>query len=255
VKFTPDGGDIRLSARLLSEEAGVCEIEFSVEDTGVGMTEEQQSRLFQAFEQADSNVSRQYGGTGLGLSISKNIVEMMGGRIWVTSEPGKGSNFTFTICAKTADAAKTTDAAGAALSSGKTGPGNIDHIFAGKHILLAEDIEINREIVIAYLDTTGVVITEAENGRIAVELFEKDPDAYDLILMDVQMPVLDGYAATREIRALAPAVPKAATVPIVAMTANVFQEDIDQALASGMNAHIGKPLDFDQVMNVLGQYL
>ncbi|MDR0875305.1 MAG: response regulator [Clostridiales Family XIII bacterium] len=247
VKFTPDEGNILLSARLLSKTDGVCEIEFAVSDSGVGMTEEQQARLFQAFEQADSNVSRQYGGTGLGLAISKNIVEMMDGRIWVTSEPGKGSTFTFTVSAQIADTS------GLAVSSETITPESVDNIFAGKRILLAEDMEINREIVSAYLEVTGVAITEAENGRIAVDLFEKDPAAFDLILMDVQMPILDGYAATQEIRALN--IPKAAAIPIVAMTANVFQEDIDQALASGMNAHIGKPLDFDQVMGILGKYL
>ncbi|MDR2163976.1 MAG: response regulator [Clostridiales Family XIII bacterium] len=252
VKFTPEGGDIRLESRLLHTEADTAEIEISVSDSGIGISEEQQGRLFRAFTQADSSISRKFGGTGLGLTISKRIVEMMGGDISVESRVGEGSKFTFTFKAQiAADEDVGADTGKAPEDVAADTP--YEGAFRGKRILLAEDVDVNREIVIALLEPTGAEITEAENGRLAVDMFKAEQDSFDLILMDVQMPELDGYGATAEIRALG--TDKAVSVPIIAMTANVFREDIDRCLEIGMNDHIGKPFNFDQVMDMLRKYL
>jgi signal transduction histidine kinase/DNA-binding NarL/FixJ family response regulator len=400
VKFTPRDGAIRLTVRLIAADNDEVELEFSVRDTGIGISEEQKPRLFQAFSQADSSISRKFGGTGLGLVISKRIVEMMNrssregspaptdGGFRVESEPGKGSNFIFTIRAKiakdfpsagfapplrreglrllTIDADKillgdiadfvsrlglvcvsaenetaALEIIGAAAERGaapfdvcfigtspdalalageikkissetkviflvsETGwaeieeqakaagitaflpkpsfPLDISQVlnacfdneqqkekkppagnptenpagnpaatgeFKGKRLLLAEDVEINREIVTALLEPTGIEIVEAENGRVAADLFKARPRSFDVIFMDVQMPELDGYAATREIRAIESEL-RSKEVPIIAMTANVFREDIEKCLAAGMSGHIGKPISFYQVLELL----
>ncbi len=378
VKFTPEGGIIALAARVIERQGDDCLVRVSVSDTGIGISEEQQQRLFRSFEQADGGISRKFGGTGLGLAISKKIVEMMGGRIWVESEPGKGSTFLFEvrmrICASAGHAALSPDVdwqslrvlavdhepealesfvnmmgalglscdaangGGSALAMVQKGGCPYDIIFTarelpemdglalarrvkahcdktlvvlmgsalewdriepearavgvdrfvakplfssqlvdcvnaclgkeqaqaapaqaappdyrGKTLLLAEDVEINREIVLALLEDTGVAIDSAENGTQAVRMFEKNPGAYDLIFMDIHMPEMDGLTATRLIRALE--VPCAKTVPIVAMTANVFREDIEKCLEAGMNGHIGKPIDRDDLMQAMKAYL
>jgi signal transduction histidine kinase/CheY-like chemotaxis protein len=379
VKFTPEAGSIYLDSSFLGEENGLCTLQIEVRDTGIGITNDQKERLFKSFEQADSNTSRRFGGTGLGLAISKNIVELMGGRIWVESEFGRGSSFIFTIKMKRGEGKKRalprginwknvrvlavdddtavteyfTDIAGRfgfvcdtadggekalALIAGK-GPYDIYFIdlrmpgmdgitltkrikdnsvspanpvvimissleltaiedtakaagvdkflpkplfpstiadlisecmglddqlsekkaitqitkFPGRRIILAEDIEINREIVLALLEPTELVIDCAENGLEAVTKFAEAPDSYDVIFMDIQMPEMDGYEATRKIRAMD--LPKAKSIPIIAMTANVFKEDVEKCLASGMNEHVGKPLDFEEVIEKLKKYL
>jgi signal transduction histidine kinase len=244
-KFTPSGGVITLAAALVSEDAEGCTVRLSVSDTGIGINPEQQARLFQSFQQADAGTTRLYGGTGLGLAISKNIVEMMGGRMELVSEPGKGSTFAFTFRA----------------GRGKSGifdaPGNADAvkdgIYEGRRILLAEDMDINREIIIAILEPTRAIVDCAENGARAVAMFEEARGEYDLILMDIQMPITDGYEATRAIRA--PGIDTAGTVPIIAMTANVFKEDVDRCIESGMNGHIGKPIDYNSIVGKLWEWL
>jgi len=381
IKFTPEEGNIVLTANLVSEDNGVCTVQISVTDTGIGITPEQQAKLFQSFEQAESSTTRKYGGTGLGLAISKNIVEMMGGKIGIQSELGKGSTFAFTFQAKrgvggrtgllsddvnlsnirilavdddpevlaySRDIAHSFGVSCDTASSGeealalvdKNGPyhiyfvdwqmpgmdgirlsrelkarmtaesnsvvimisaaewspiaeeakkagvdkflskplfpsaiaeiiseclgidkkqaekakaASIANIFSDRHILLAEDVEINREIVLALLEPTQLSIDCAENGAEAVRMFTESPDKYDMIFMDVQMPEMDGYEATRRIRELD--VPKARTIPIVAMTANVFREDIERCLEAGMNSHVGKPLDFNEILEKLNEYL
>ncbi|MDR2159512.1 MAG: response regulator [Treponema sp.] len=378
VKFTPEQGSVRLDTELENEEAGVCTIRMSVADSGIGITREQQSRLFSSFEQADSSTSRKFGGTGLGLAISKRIVGMMDGDIWVSSEPGKGSTFTFRVklgrgegtgesllapgvgwrnlrvlavddaadireyfseiakgmgfFLETApdgeaalgliekngvydiyfvdwkmpgmdgielsrrikekggasvvimiSAAQWTaieeEAKAAGVDKFLSKPlfpsaiadcvirclgqdkltaeagGNRERTdnFAGKRMLLAEDVEINREIVISLLEPASLAVDCAENGAQALQVFTDNPEKYDLIFMDVQMPEMDGYEATRRIRASG--APNAKTIPIIAMTANVFREDIEKCLAAGMNAHIGKPLDLDEVLTILRTYL
>jgi len=260
VKFTPENGAISLDARLAGEENGFCTLQISVSDTGIGINTEQQKKLFRSFEQAESSTTRKYGGTGLGLAICKSIVEMMGGIIWVESEPEKGSTFTFTIQAAhgTELINKQQDA-----EEEKAQAPEIEGIFAGRHILLAEDVEINREIVQALLEPTQLEIDCAENGAEAVRKFTEAPLKYDMIFMDIQMPEMDGYEATRRIRAVEAQKSNAGNnnmefpkgVPIVAMTANVFREDIERCLDAGMNSHIGKPVNFDEVIGKLNSYL
>ena len=381
VKFTPEEGSIKLKTYFLGEEDGMCTIKVAVSDTGIGISKEQQEKLFQSFQQAESSISRKFGGTGLGLAISKSIVEMMGGEIWVESELGSGATFVFTVQLKRSDASEESiankvtdwehirilavdddkyiledfkgivkrfgaycdiaesgeealklidenddynlffidwkmpgmdgtvlaekvkaklpsdtnsvvimisavDSSSIADEAKKAGvhkllqkplfPSTISDIvseffnvedefkkddlpiysrsqFKGFRILMAEDVEINREIVISMLEGTKLDIDSAENGVVAVEMFEKAPDKYDMIFMDMQMPEMDGLTATEKIRALN--IDKAKTIPIIAMTANVFREDVEKCLEAGMNGHLGKPLDFDEVIEVLERYL
>ena len=378
VKFTPEGGGIQLNAYLVEMAENICTIKVEVIDTGIGISEEQQKRLFSSFVQAENSTTRKFGGTGLGLAISKHIVEIMGGEIWLKSELGKGSTFSFTIQAErvvettngqqqigltwgnmrvlvvddaldtreyfadimqrfgsSCDVAASGEEAcalikrngpynlyfidwrmdemngvelaqriraldsdqtlivmssvsewdeiqGAAKSLGITkflpkplfpsniadcineclgsgsmvGSGNelnYKGLFKGYRILLAEDVEVNREIVVTLLEPTELTVDTAENGVAAVELFSKNPDAYDMIFMDVQMPEMDGYEATRKIRNLD--CQWAKEIPIVAMTANVFREDIEKCLACGMNDHLGKPLNYEKMMSILCGHL
>jgi signal transduction histidine kinase/CheY-like chemotaxis protein len=250
VKFTPEGGSVRLDAKLLKDDNDICRILVKVSDTGIGISKEQQSRLFTSFQQAESSTSRKFGGTGLGLAISKRIVELMDGKIWVESELDKGSSFIFTFCARHGVNDGQTPL-GDSEQHGETSPESDD--FGAYRILLAEDVEINREIVLALLEPTGMDVDCAENGAMALSLFEASPDSYDMIFMDVQMPEMDGYEATRRIRALGTA--KAKSIPIIAMTANVFREDVEKCLEAGMNDHLGKPIDFDEVLGKLRSYL
>jgi len=250
-KFTPENGQIFLRIERITEEeqqdakGRIC-LRFMVEDTGIGIGPEQQKKLFNAFEQGDSSVSRRYGGTGLGLVISKRIVEMMGGRIWVESEKDQGARFIFTIRTCIGTATKEAEE--------KMVPKDAIPVdYSSKRILLAEDAPLNREIVIELLSNTGLAIAVAENGRIACEMFAAAPETYDMIFMDIQMPEMNGYEAVRRIRAMD--IPWAAEIPIVAMTANVFREDIEHCYAAGMNDHIGKPLAEDDLLDKLKKYL
>jgi len=243
VKFTPEGGSISVDVQLLDKVFDICSIKFSVIDSGIGISKEQQAKLFTSFQQAENSISRKYGGTGLGLAISRNIVEMMGGKIWIESELGEGTTFAFTIQIRQStlkQAEKTTDE-------------EIIDRFDGHCILLVEDIEINREIIITLLAPTLLTVECAENGKEALDMFEAAPEKYELIFMDMQMPEMDGLEATRRIRALD--VPYAKTVPIIALTANAFREDVIKCLDAGMNGHLGKPLEFDAVLSKLRSYL
>jgi CheY-like chemotaxis protein len=212
---------------------------------------EQQSRLFTAFEQADGSISRKFGGTGLGLSISRSIAEKMGGRIWVESEPDRGSVFSFEVPLVQAPDHHSIvfDIDKATVPDDKE---NEVTDFSDLRILLAEDIDINRDIFIALLEDTKIKIDTVENGIDAVQRFKKNPGLYDLIIMDVQMPEMDGYQATREIRAMD--LPEAKTIPIIAMTANAFKEDVERCLESGMNDHLPKPIDEKLVIEKIKQY-
>lgn len=244
-KFTPDDGVIALTVNKLDELEGVCTLQVVVEDNGIGVLPEQQSRIFTVFEQADGGVTRNYGGTGLGLPISKRLIELMGGKIWVESEAERGSKFIFTIKAKK-DETRPEDEGQADM------PPAAD-AFQGRTFLVAEDVDINREIIAAILEDTGVALAFAENGTEAVALYRDRPDLYSLILMDINMPEMDGYEATRHIRALGSA--KAKRVPIIAMTANVYKEDVERCLAAGMNDHVGKPIDLDDLLGKLNKCL
>ncbi|MCL2497753.1 MAG: response regulator, partial [Symbiobacteriaceae bacterium] len=377
IKFTPNGGAISLSANLVSTSDDTSVVSIAVTDNGIGISPEQQERLFRSFVQAEASTTRKYGGTGLGLAISKSIIELMGGSIAVESQLGVGSTFTVTVPLRhgvtrevdypqqiewgsirvlTVDddssvleyIQEVLRRAGAVCDVARSGeealelverkgeyqfyfldwqmpgidgislarmlktrrsyttnvvimissndwtiiepeakaagvdsflskplfPSDIVDIITetigvvrndnptvattelslvGKRILLAEDVELNREIVIALLEATGVEIVCAENGEEALRLYAADPDYFDLILMDLQMPEMDGYEATRRIRCLEN--PLALKVPIIALTANVFREDVEKCLEAGMNGHLGKPLDFGVVLATLQEYL
>jgi lactose/cellobiose-specific phosphotransferase system IIC component len=272
VKFTPENGSIDLNARMINEEDLVCTVQVEVIDSGIGIDKEQLPRLFTSFEQADSGTSRRFGGTGLGLAISKNIIEMMGGKIRVDSELGKGSVFAFTFRAKrvpeSQHAGASEDRPEAKDMSAESPPSRdethrkANGSLKNHRILLVEDIEINREIMIALLEPASLQTDCAGNGAEALRIFTESPGAYDLIFMDVQMPEMDGYEATRRIRAWEkehqaehPNGPYPNGIPIIAMTANVFREDVEKCLEAGMNGHVGKPLDFDEVLRTLRQYL
>lgn len=385
VKFTPEKGAITLAVNLADEtEDGLCTLKISIKDTGIGIAPHQQAKLFSSFEQADGGITRRFGGTGLGLAISKNIIELMGGDIWIESELGHGATFHLTVkvqrgsknfhraeldkvdwdsmrflavddapevreyflelaenlrfnC-KVAEDGKSAlaimenengnqfnivfvdwqmpDMNGIELTreiKKRYGPGTVvimisatqwDEIeaearsagvdgfipkplfsslivdtvnhftgakqssqayknaledddendcFIGCRALIAEDIDVNREVVHAMLEHTGLEMEFAENGRQAVEMFQKNEEAYDIILMDIHMPEMDGLEATRRIRAAGSEI--SARVPILAMTANVFREDVEKCLAAGMNNHIGKPIDFAELIDKLHKYL
>jgi len=244
VKFSPEGGVIRLEISKLDSASDACLLQFIVQDNGIGISTEQQKVLFNAFEQADKSISRRFGGAGLGLAISKNIITLMGGSIHVESELGKGSRFIFTIQVQVGESALSEEVPVEDVSS-------LD--LSGYRILLAEDVEINREIVLALLEDTGVEIESAENGRLALERMTADPGRYDLIFMDIQMPEMSGFEATEKIRTLA--APEAKTIPIVAMTANAFEEDVEKCIICGMNDHIAKPIDMENLLRKTAHFL
>jgi len=250
VKFTPEGGKISLHVQVSGRRHDACQIRFAVTDTGIGISAEQQQKLFRSFVQADSSVTRRFGGTGLGLAIAKSIVEMMGGEIGVESEVDCGARFYFTAWMKLEDQAEPAAAAG---PGAQPAPADYTGLFAGRRVLLAEDIEINQEIVIALLEPTGAHIDTAQNGRAALCLFEENAGDYDLVLMDIHMPEMDGYEAARRIRANPLSCGK--TVPIIALTANAFKEDIERCLAAGMNDHISKPVVVDKMMAAMRRHL
>ncbi len=379
VKFTDVGGDVSLSVKQLSEDEKKVYIQFVVRDSGIGMSEEYMQHVFEPFEQETASTAKKYGGTGLGLSITHNLVDMMGGRIDVESEAGKGTTFSVTMhfdksekqqnviinktnysrlraiiiddqkedadylksvlkhCGVKADIV--TDAAASIKKiTGRMGSdyaydlcildwkmpdmngielarqirakfgdqlpiivataydivelkeeafaAGVNQVISkpvfqstvfdllvktfgkyepkavqkretinlkGLHIILAEDNEMNMEIAVSILEKAGVIVDQAENGKVAVQMFEAAmPGTYALILMDIQMPVMNGYEATKQIRSLSH--PDAKTIPIVAMTANAFSEDVAEALANGMNDHISKPVNYDKLFNVLERF-
>ncbi len=253
-KFTPKGGKIGLSVTELAHEGDLVRLRFAVKDTGIGIKEENLEKIFEAFEQEDAEIAHKFGGTGLGLSIVRKFSALMGGSATVRSEYGKGSEFEvvlpFTVTENSRIIGCEIDS-----SKDKTGEENKSYNFNGKHILLAEDNELNREIAVELLGTvTGALIDEAEDGQKAVELFaQNEINYYDLILMDIQMPGMDGFEATEKIRAMKR--PDAATVPIFAMTANAFAEDEEKSRQAGMNAHLSKPLEISAVLEAMDEIL
>ena len=244
LKFT-DHGHVRLRVSQESQTESTLTVRFEVEDTGIGVRPEQQSRLFSAFEQADNSMSRKYGGTGLGLAITKKIAEMMGGKAGMTSTVGKGSTFWFTATLVKA----APQAAEAEYSRVNDAEATIRHTLQGKRILLVEDEPINREIAQALLEDVGFAVDLAEDGAKAIELVRAN--TYDLILMDMQMPHVNGLDATRQIRQLA----VGGAVPIVAMTANAFAEDRKLCLEAGMNDFIAKPVSTSLLYQKLCMWL
>jgi signal transduction histidine kinase/CheY-like chemotaxis protein len=246
VKFTPERGSISLGARFLGGEKGAYSLGFTVSDSGIGISREQQARLFTPFQQAEGDTYHAYGGTGLGLAISKSIVEMMGGRMSVESELGKGAKFSFSVPLKEG---RLSAPPGGQDESIPIAPND----FKEYRVLLAEDVEINREIVMELLSPTGITVDCVENGAQALKQCQENMGTYDIIFMDVQMPEMNGYEATQRIRSLDD--PRAQAIPIIAMTAHVFRDDVERCLEAGMNDHLSKPLDFGAVLNILKKYL
>ncbi len=241
VKFTPAGG-IRLT--VVPQGTANDALLFTVSDTGIGMTREQLSHIFESFSQADGSITRTYGGTGLGLAITKALVELMGGKIEVESSFGQGSAFSFSLPLPRAEDARTAQAARIPEPAKKESMENA-------RLLLVEDNEINREIALELLGMLGFSVDVAENGAEAVEAVRNRD--YDLVLMDIQMPVMDGFAAARKIRALDK--PGVAGLPIVAMTANAMSEDRGKCLDAGMNDHIAKPINPELLYTTLKHWL
>jgi signal transduction histidine kinase/CheY-like chemotaxis protein len=244
VKFT-QAGSITIRVRLVEEGPSDVLLRFEVRDTGIGIAAEEQNRVFHAFEQADGSMTRRYGGTGLGLAISKRLAHLMAGDIGVESTPGQGSTFWFT-----ARLGKSIGMAEPALrESAVTAEARLKGQHAGARVLLAEDEPVNQEVSRGLLEDVGLAVDLAENGKEAVALAGQN--SYDLILMDMQMPELNGVDATRAIRALA----LNARTPILAMTANAFDEDRQVCIEAGMNDHIGKPVDPDLLFETLLKWL
>ena len=244
VKFTA-AGTVTVRAQVAEDGADACLLRFEIADTGIGIAPKDQPRLFTAFEQADGSITRKYGGTGLGLTISKRLVHMMGGTIGVESAEGQGSTFWFTVrLSKSADTV-----APAPTVAQDTPEARLKASFAGTRILLAEDEPINQEVSRELLENVGLVVDLAEDGQQALELARQH--IYALILMDMQMPNLNGVDAARAIRAL----PGYADQPILAMTANAFDEDRQICIDAGLNDHIGKPVDLDKLFETLLKWL
>jgi len=235
VKFTQSGG---IDIFVTKTDEGLYK--FSVKDSGIGMTQEQQSKLFQKFVQTEDNITRLYGGTGLGLSISKELVELMDGTMEIESEEGVGTTFSFTLPLVELEKDSFT------LKTEKIDPNSIN-VLIGSKILLVEDNAINQEIILGLLENSGIIIDVANNGQEAVDKFEKDK--YELILMDVHMPVMNGYEATLVIRE------EDKNIPIIALTANAMREDVEKTLAVGMNEHLNKPINVDKFFETLLKYV
>lgn len=240
LKFTSKGG---ITVTVREEETSISEVvsvRFSVRDTGIGISEENLGKIFNSFEQAEAATARQYGGTGLGLAISSSLVKMMGGSLEVQSKVGEGSEFYFTLPYR--------------LASEQDVPVNSDRSaevdFSSKRILLAEDDELNTQIAVTLLEKEQLTVDTAENGKIAADMFIDSPEGhYDAILMDIRMPVMDGIEATKLIRQADRH--DAKTVPIIAMSANAFDEDMKKSIDCGMNGHLSKPIDMNKVRALL----
>jgi signal transduction histidine kinase/ActR/RegA family two-component response regulator len=241
VKFTPDGGTITFRVEELSAADGQAHYRFLFADTGIGMSEEFQKKIFEPFSQEDGGSRTTYKGTGLGMAISKQFVDMMGGTIALESHQGEGSRFTVELDFPIDQEHSVEE------------PETEEISLAGMRVLLVEDNELNMEIAQELLEDEGIKVVTAENGQIGADTFLKEPaNTFDVILMDVMMPVLNGYEATKLIRASDH--PEAKTIPIVAMTANAYDEDIKAALKAGMNDHVAKPIEIDRLFSVLNHY-
>lgn len=244
-KFT-EKGEIRVTFRQLQKENGKVSLMFRVHDTGKGMDAKFISRIFKPFEQESQDITKQYGGSGLGMSITDRLVHLMGGEIVIDSMLGKGSDFSIYLTLPIAEVSE--------IETEQEDETGTDFTFNGCHILMAEDNEINAEIAVSILENEGAKVDVAVNGKDAVEKYAASaPGTYNFILMDIQMPVMNGYQATRAIRELH--TPYTDQFPIIAMTANAFAEDVQEAFRAGMNEHVTKPVDVRKLALVLDKYL
>lgn len=239
VKFTDTNGKIILSLSEVSQKGEESELLFSVKDNGIGIAKNDLELIFQSFEQV-TGVNRLGQGTGLGLTISSNLVKLMGGNLSVASIVGQGSEFFFSLWLPQSEPVEAP-----ALEE------NVTPDLSGIRVLLAEDNSLNAEIVICMLEDEGVIVDHAADGQVVIDMFKAHPEGYyNIILMDIQMPVKSGLAASMEIRRLNR--PDAQKIPIVAMTANTFKEDKDKAMEAGMNGFIAKPFRVEELYQIIG---
>ena len=242
IKYNRKNGEITTDIEVIDFNEKTVTYRWTISDTGIGMSQEFLTRIFEPFVQADTDARSVYQGTGLGMSIAKALIEQMGGTLEISSELNVGSRFVVTIPFELADESEVVKI-----------EKDADVSIKGMHILLAEDNELNREIAETLLREEGAQVTSVVNGREAVDaVANNDPDTFDLELMDVMMPVMDGHEATRQIRQMGR--PDAETLPVVAMTANAFAEDIQKSFDAGMNGHITKPLEIDKMMRIIAKY-
>ncbi|MBR4473106.1 MAG: response regulator [Oscillospiraceae bacterium] len=252
VKFTQAPGSVTFTVEQTSSFDDHRSLRFTVSDTGIGMSKDYIPKIFEAFSQETEGAGNKLGSTGLGMAITKNIVAMMNGDIHVDSEKGKGSTFTVTVTLKGSDRRDEAEPEQAQEPSAQ--PEDSGVALAGSLVLIAEDMELNAEILMDLLEMEEIRSEHAENGQAAVDMFsEHQAGYYDAILMDVRMPVMDGLEATRAIRALDR--PDAKSIPIIAMTANAFDEDVQQSLQAGMNAHLSKPVEPERLYEMLSQMI
>ena len=245
VKFTDKGGKVSLKVDEATNSNGESTLIFVMSDTGAGMSEEFLPKLFEAFSQENDNNTNPYGSTGLGMTITKNFVELMGGTIEVQSKLGVGTTFTVTLTLPKVSSAEEEQATEEETTQDANN-------LAGKRILVAEDVPVNAEIALAILEMGEMKGEIAENGEIAIKMFkEHEANYYAAILMDMRMPVMDGLTATKELRALDR--PDAKTIPIIALTANAFEEDVKHSLQAGVNAHLSKPINPDEIFKTLSK--
>ncbi|MDG4551225.1 MAG: response regulator [Candidatus Contendobacter sp.] len=246
VKFTERGG-VTVNVAAIARGGDKVILRYSVSDTGIGLTPEQRERLFRAFSQADTSTTRKFGGTGLGLAISRRLAELMGSEIGAESEYGKGSTFHFSAPfsrgAARADVIQSEDKARRVVTESERAR------WRGTRVLVAEDNPLNQQVIQEFLARAGMRVVVAENGLEAIETARRQ--SFDVVLMDIQMPVMDGLQATRELRKI----PRFAGMPIIALTANVFRADMERCIAAGMNDHIGKPIKANELFSKLGKWL
>ena len=250
IKFTDAPGSVTLSVEKAASFADQSTLRFRIKDTGIGMDREYIPKIFDAFSQEDSSHRNKYGSTGLGMAITKNLVDMMNGTINVESEKGKGTEFTVVVTLKRSERM---DAAAGEKTS-QAADADAGYTLAGRRVLIAEDMEINAEILMDILEMEEIEADHAENGRIAVDMFSaSEPGAYSAVLMDIRMPEMDGLEAAEAIRALDR--PDAKTIPIIALTANAFDEDVQRSLQAGMNAHLTKPVEPEVLYRTLEELI
>ena len=251
IKFTEAPGSVTMTVRRTAQFEDQSTLCFRVQDTGIGMDQDFLPKIFDPFSQEDGSTKNKYGSTGLGMAITKNIVEMMNGTISVESEKGVGTVFTVFVTLKNSEHEEAAPAAAPGQETASASGGDEQRpTLAGRRILLAEDIEINAEIMMDVLSMEEIEADHAENGRVAVEMFSAStPGSYSAILMDIRMPEMDGLEAAAAIRALDR--PDAKKIPIIALTANAFDEDVQRSLQAGMNAHLSKPVEPDHLYRTL----
>ena len=246
VKFTDAPGKVTLTAEETEADDEDCVLRFRMKDTGIGMDPEFIPKIFESFSQEDATTTNRYGGSGLGMAITKKLVVMMNGDIQVESRKGAGSEFTVTVTLGRSDRV---------YEEHEEMPQEVvDSVLAGRRILMADDMDQNAEILGELLRMEGMESERAENGEVAVRMFAEKPEGYyDAILMDVRMPVMDGLTATKSIRQMNR--PDAGTIPIIALTADAYDEDMERSLEAGMNAHLAKPIEPERLFATLAEYI